>query len=399
MALDPAYFFYSDGTITLTNGSDIATGDMVAWDVAVLPFDLIFPNDGTGGATVIKEVLAYNQIRLAKPWAGPTLTDVPYFILRWVRHTDPKVYALRVADYLTRLKAIPDNIDQVADQITADREAVDAAMITLQQIESDVESDRQAVAADRLVSESAASAAAASADEAEAWAQAASSGVLPDNSVTNTKLADMATGTLKGRSAAGTGDPQDLTAAQVAALLAEYVVPPGAVAAFARPTAPGGWFKANGAAVNRTTYQALDTAIYVGDALNATAEWGYRCTDPANPSTTRSTTGGYIVLPDLRAEFLRGWDDSRGVDAGRIFGSKQAHRTEDLYAQIALRGASPQITNGRVNIPNYTTSHTLSGISNAAVQAMTENLGTAVGSFGTGETRPRNVALLFCIKY
>ncbi|OWU80427.1 sialate O-acetylesterase [Phaeobacter sp. 22II1-1F12B] len=40
------------------------------------------------------------------------------------------------------------------------------------------------------------------------------------NSIENAKLADMATQTLKGRSAAGTGAPEDLTAAQVKALLA-----------------------------------------------------------------------------------------------------------------------------------------------------------------------------------
>lgn len=39
------------------------------------------------------------------------------------------------------------------------------------------------------------------------------------NAVTNAKLADVATGTLKGRTAAGTGDPTDLTAAQVRTLL------------------------------------------------------------------------------------------------------------------------------------------------------------------------------------
>ena len=210
MALDPSYFFYSDGTITLTNGSDIATGDMVAWDVAVLPFDLIFPNDGTGGATVIKELLSYNQIRLAKPWSGPTLTDVPYFVLRWVKHTDPKVYAVKVADYLTRLKAIPDNLEQVASEIHTDRQAVDAAMITLQQIEGNVEADRQAVAADREASQSAAAAAAASADEAEQWAQAASSAVLPDNGVTNTKLADMPAKTVKANMSGAIADPVDV---------------------------------------------------------------------------------------------------------------------------------------------------------------------------------------------
>jgi len=41
-----------------------------------------------------------------------------------------------------------------------------------------------------------------------------------NNSVTNAKLADMATGTIKGRATAGTGDPEDLTAAEAKALLA-----------------------------------------------------------------------------------------------------------------------------------------------------------------------------------
>jgi len=107
MALDPSYFFYSDGTITLTNGSDIATGDLVAWDPAVLPFDFVFPQDGTAGMAVIKEVLAVNQVRLAKPWAGPNLPNVPYFMVRWANHIDPRFYAIRVSEYLTRVRDMP----------------------------------------------------------------------------------------------------------------------------------------------------------------------------------------------------------------------------------------------------------------------------------------------------
>ncbi|NBJ13356.1 hypothetical protein [Microvirga arsenatis] len=108
MALDPSYFFYNDGTITLTNGSDIATGELVAWDPAVLPFDFVFPNNGVSGMAVIKEVLAVDQIKLAAPWSGPTLTDVPYFMVRWTKHTDPRVYALRVSEYLTRIRPLPE---------------------------------------------------------------------------------------------------------------------------------------------------------------------------------------------------------------------------------------------------------------------------------------------------
>ena len=45
------------------------------------------------------------------------------------------------------------------------------------------------------------------------------SGTVADGSITNAKLADMATQTIKGRTTAGTGDPEDLTAAQAAAIL------------------------------------------------------------------------------------------------------------------------------------------------------------------------------------
>ncbi|MEZ3501830.1 phage tail protein, partial [Pantoea sp. KPR_PJ] len=31
-----------------------------------------------------------------------------------------------------------------------------------------------------------------------------------------------------------------------------------------------------------------------------------------------------LVLPDLRGEFIRGWDDGRGVDSGRALGTAQA---------------------------------------------------------------------------
>ena len=43
--------------------------------------------------------------------------------------------------------------------------------------------------------------------------------VFPDDGVTNAKLANMATQTIKGRTTAGTGDPEDLTATQATAIL------------------------------------------------------------------------------------------------------------------------------------------------------------------------------------
>lgn len=51
------------------------------------------------------------------------------------------------------------------------------------------------------------------------WTGSTNLSTLANNAVSNAELADMATSTIKGRSSAGTGDPQDLTAAQVKTIL------------------------------------------------------------------------------------------------------------------------------------------------------------------------------------
>lgn len=96
---------------------------------------------------------------------------------------------------------------------------------------------------------------------------------------------------------------------------------PGDIIVTTRRNPPDGSLKANGAAVAIASYEDLAAAIYCGDTLNALAPWGYRCTNPATPSTTRSIAGTHIVLPDLRGEFLRGWDDGRGADVQVMTGT------------------------------------------------------------------------------
>ena len=169
--------------------------------------------------------------------------------------------------------------------------------------------------------------------------------------------------------AAGTGAPNfpnGATSGGVAVATATEVaaaVPAGSVVQFARNTAPTGWLKANGAAVSRTDYAALFSAI--GTTFGA-----------GNGSTT-------FNLPDLRGEFLRGWDDGRGIDSGRAFGSAQADELKShshiitTYASFAGTTASPG---------TY-----------PAQNAFWNNVST--GSTGGTETRPRNIALLACIKF
>lgn len=211
------------------------------------------------------------------------------------------------------------------------------------------------------------------------------------NVVTNQKLADMANATIKGRITSGSGDPEDLTATQVrtilnvangaqknsdilkseieARLTGEITshshpgqIPSGTVAHFAMASAPAGWLKANGAAISRTAYANLFASI--GTAFGA-----------GDGSTT-------FNLPDLRGEFIRGFDDGRSVDSGRDFGSWQedafrSHRhVLNIFRNNTGGGSyAEDASNNNPQAPNYT------------------------GYEGGTETRPRNVALLACIKY
>jgi microcystin-dependent protein len=149
----------------------------------------------------------------------------------------------------------------------------------------------------------------------------------------------------------------------------------GEVCFFGMTTAPAGFLKANGAAVSRSTYAALFTAI--GTTYGA-----------GNGSTT-------FNLPDLRGEFPRGWDDGRGVDSGRAIGTAQLDAFQNFTgtlggSQDALSGDGAFSNNGSVSgqRPNNGTASRQSVTLDPSLVARTAT-----------ETRPRNVALLACIKF
>lgn len=156
----------------------------------------------------------------------------------------------------------------------------------------------------------------------------------------------------------------------------------GEVAFFARSTAPTGWMKANGAAVSRTTYSALFAAIGttfgVGDG---------------------STT---FNLPDMRGEFPRGWDDGRGADAGRSFGSAQSDLVKGHSHYLPTNTSSSTNPSWGISDLSYSWNDinvnvVASGPGSDSFPITAESMAThpTMGS----ETRPRNIALLACIKY
>lgn len=147
----------------------------------------------------------------------------------------------------------------------------------------------------------------------------------------------------------------------------------GQVCFFAQNAVPDGFLKANGAAVSRTTYAALFAAI--GTTYGA-----------GNGSTT-------FNLPDFRGEFPRGFDDGRGVDSGRVFGSAQSQAFASHKHEVIAEYGVP----GNVSNPpgNTGTTMQLAGSSAGTKTAVT----SVMNNTGGTETRPRNIAVLACIKY
>ena len=159
-----------------------------------------------------------------------------------------------------------------------------------------------------------------------------------------------------------TNSLEAVTLQQVIQLVADAVAPSGAVQPFAMDTAPTGWLAANGEAVSRTTFSSLFAAI--GTRFGS-----------GDGSTT-------FNLPDLRSEFIRGWDNGRGVDAGRLFGSYQADELRSHAHTINTNG----VANGD------TSNYPLGGSKYYSPTPL------STAAFGGVETRPRNIALLYCIK-
>jgi hypothetical protein len=139
--------------------------------------------------------------------------------------------------------------------------------------------------------------------------------------------------------------------------------PPGAVMHFAMSAVPVGWLECNGQNVGRVTYASLYAAI----------------------GTTYGTGNGTttFTLPDLRGEFIRGWSNGRsGVDVSRAIGSTQADDFKShTHGLNTGQGAGGQ------------------GFPVEFQTAWSTNLQGRITATGGTETRPRNIAMMACIKF
>lgn len=162
--------------------------------------------------------------------------------------------------------------------------------------------------------------------------------------------------------------------------LRRAALPAGLILMTGAGAAPAGTMKLNGTVIPiNATSQNLVNAVYCGDANNATASFFYKCTDSANPTTSRSTAGTFFVLEDTRGRFPRSWSDGASLDSGRSLWAYQTQAIQDHQHLVRWGGAEGDDTNTCTN-----------GNGNQG-QFWTEG-----GSLGP-ETRPVNFPALFVI--
>ena len=137
-------------------------------------------------------------------------------------------------------------------------------------------------------------------------------------------------------------------------------------------TVPTGYLECDGSAISRVTYATLFAAVAVLHGVG-------------DGSTT-------FNLPDLRGEFIRGWDNSRGIDASRAIASSQGFAMESHTHP--LRGNA----GGGIRVL-FGEAAAIAAISGGgSFGTSTNTIANNTGS-GASETRPRNVAMMYCIKY
>jgi hypothetical protein len=199
-----------------------------------------------------------------------------------------------------------------------------------------------------------------------------------------------------------------ITSAKLLAAVANALMPVGAVQAFARSTAPTGWLAANsntiGSASSNAThasadYSALFTVLWdnwTNTDLPFLTSGGSASTRGADAAADFAANKR-LPLPDLRGIFVRGSGSQTisGITYNKTFAAKegdalQGHRHSVLHNTITstppagatYAGPGPGVlASGSVSVLDPTTD------------------GTNGDPRTASETRPANIALLYCIKF
>ena len=184
-------------------------------------------------------------------------------------------------------------------------------------------------------------------------------------------------------------------------------VPVGSVFCIAHTSVPSGYVECNGASIPNGT----------GTVNGVTA----------NFAALRALIGS--SLPDLRGEFVRGFDNGKGTDSGRSMLSSQGDQNKSHNHSASTSISDPghfhqsfrsgnqgeRQHNSNLSSSNFPSSGTGAGNKNEAYNIVANNAeanvgktssvntgvnaSTNVGNDGSSESRPRNIAMMYIIKF
>ncbi|WP_239065536.1 phage tail protein [Pseudomonas fluorescens] len=175
---------------------------------------------------------------------------------------------------------------------------------------------------------------------------------------------------------AGFGIKDSYTKAEVEALIAKAsALPVGSIVAFPVDTPPPGFLELDNSVKSSATYP--DLSAYLGGKFNKGDEGV-----------------GNFRLPEARGEFLRGWDHGRGIDGGRAIGSSQTDTLQNIYGTF----------DGYLDITTVSGAFTMGNMSRSPSPLNQKDayhsviLDASKVARTSTETRPRNIAVMWCIK-
>ena len=172
--------------------------------------------------------------------------------------------------------------------------------------------------------------------------------------------------------------------AKLALATQQLLVPTGAIMPFAMNAVPTGWLAANGTEYSKTgLYAALFAAI--GTTYGET-----------NGSGGTGTT--HFCVPDLCGYFVRGSGTNRDNTASGTFGAKQkdatgphTHLYDDYYQATTVTSTNGSVAGGANN--------RLESVTSTETGAFAYDRKTKSQDPSENETRPKNIAMLYCIKF
>ena len=185
----------------------------------------------------------------------------------------------------------------------------------------------------------------------------------------------------------------NVTLAKLVSAVQQALVPVGAVQAFARSTAPAGWLSANGNTIGSASsgatnasadYSALFAVLWdnwTNTALPILTSGGSASTRGADAAADFAANKR-LPLPNLNGIFIRGAGSAQTIGGNSYSGTFAAKQEDEFRSHThAVENFAATTTPGGAVTINQTFGN------------------KQTGATGGDETRPANIALLYCIKF